>query len=266
MTSAKHTSMFAFIGRTCDACHNLSTLNFYGVTNLTTRPSGHHVGQDCSSCHNPNNWDGDAAKKKAVAQTAARSTIVTVVSAPAASASAVSTIQSAAVRSGTGRAAGARAREPTHSLSHAGVTGNCASCHNGVLATGKGATHIASNSACQNCHTTIAWLPARFDHQGVTASCASCHNGVLASGKPALHVATTQDCSACHGTITWTAATFNHLGVNAPCQSCHNGITAIGKQIQHVATTQDCGTCHNTLNWTSVNTPAPACAEQALAE
>ena len=37
-------------------------------------------------------------------------------------------------------------------LSHAGVTSNCVSCHNGVLATGKGPTHIASNNACQNCH------------------------------------------------------------------------------------------------------------------
>ena len=257
MTAAKHTLMFAFIGGTCDACHETGK-SFYGVTNLTTRPNGHHVGQDCSSCHNPNNWGGDAAKKKAVAQTAARSTIATVVSAPAVAASAAGTAQSATVHLGAARGArvgvgvGAAQR-----LSHAGVTGNCVSCHNGVLATGNGAMHIASNNACQNCHTTIAWLPARFDHQGVTASCASCHNGVLAPGKPMLHVATKQDCSACHGTITWAAATFSHLGVNAPCQSCHNGITAIGKQIQHVATTQDCGTCHNTLNWTSVNTPAP---------
>jgi len=256
MTAAKHTLMFASIGGTCDACHDLSTLTFYGVTNLTTRPNGHHVGRDCSSCHNPNNWGGDAAKKKAVAQTAARSTIATVVSAPAVAASAAGTAQSATVHLGAARSVGVGVGAAQR-LSHAGVTGNCHSCHNGVLATGKGAMHIASNNACQNCHTTIAWLPALFDHQGVTASCASCHNGVLAPGKPMLHVATKQDCSACHGTITWAAATFSHLGVNAPCQSCHNGITAIGKQIQHVATTQDCGTCHNTLNWTSVNTPAP---------
>jgi nitrate/TMAO reductase-like tetraheme cytochrome c subunit len=247
MSSAKHTAMFAVIGKTCDACHDLSTLKFYGVTNLTTRPNGHHTGQDCSGCHSPNDWGGGAAKKKAVAQTATTSRIAAVVSAPAASANATSTIQSAGLRA----AAAPR-------VSHAGVTGNCVSCHNGVLATGKGAAHIASNSACQNCHTTIAWLPARFDHQGVTESCVSCHNGVLAPGKPTLHVPTKQDCSACHGTITWAAATFDHLGISAPCQSCHNGITAIGKQIKHVVTTQDCGTCHNTLNWTNVNAPAPS--------
>ena len=38
---------------------------FYGVSNLTTRPNGHHVGQDCSGCHNPNNWDGGAQRGKA---------------------------------------------------------------------------------------------------------------------------------------------------------------------------------------------------------
>jgi hypothetical protein len=249
MSSAKHTAMFAMIGKTCDACHDLSTLKFYGVTNLTTRPSGHHTGKDCSGCHSPNDWGGGgaAAKKKAVAQTATTSKIATVVSAPAASASATNTVQSAGPRTGA-----------APRVSHAGVTGNCVSCHDGVLAAGKGAAHIASNSACQNCHTTIAWLPARFDHQGITESCASCHNGVLAPGKPTLHVATRQDCSVCHGTMTWAAATFNHLGISAPCQSCHNGIAAIGKQIKHVLTTQDCGTCHNTLNWTNVNAPAPS--------
>jgi hypothetical protein len=109
---------------------------------------------------------------------------------------------------------------------------------------------------CQNCHTTIAWLPARFDHQGVMARCASCHNGVVALGKPTLHVQTNQDCSTCHGTITWTAVVFNHVGISAVCQSCHNGITATGKQVQHARTTLDCSSCHNTFNWTVVSVPA----------
>jgi nitrate/TMAO reductase-like tetraheme cytochrome c subunit len=255
MTAAKHTSMFAVIGKTCDACHDLSTLKFYGVTRLTTRPNGHHVGVDCSGCHNPNNWGGGAAKKKTIAAAAAptRAVIGTVVAAPAAGASAVSAanVASAATvgRLGTATAGAVR-------LSHAGVTGNCASCHNGVLAAGKGPTHITSNNACQNCHTTFGWLPARFDHQGVTAPCVSCHNGVTAPGKPALHMQANQDCSACHGTLAWTPVAFSHLGVSATCQSCHNGVTAAGKQAQHVVTTLDCGSCHNTLGWTIVSAPA----------
>jgi hypothetical protein len=269
MSSAKHTLMFAVIGKTCDACHE-SGLSFYGVTNLTTRPSGHHVGQDCSGCHNTNSWDDGAAKRPVATATASRSTIGTVVSGTA---TAQSLSRVAAPLIGTSGGSVATGVGPsgnsvlaataapligaaTPALSHAGVTSNCVSCHNGVLAQGKGATHIASNNTCENCHTTTAWLPAHFDHQGVTASCVSCHNGVAASGKPVKHVQTTQDCGACHGTITWAAATFNHLGITATCQSCHNGITATGKQAQHLVTTLDCGSCHNTLNWTTTTPPS----------
>jgi len=250
MSSAKHTLMFAVIGKTCDACHE-SGLSFYGVTNLTTRPSGHHVGKDCSGCHNTNNWDGGTQTRKAAVQAAARTTIGTVISAPAPSASAA-----AALQPGAAPMSAAQSARPL-GLSHAGVTSNCAGCHNGVLASGKGVAHIASNEACQNCHTTFGWLPARFDHQGVTASCASCHNGVQAPGKTMQHVATAKDCTACHGTITWAAATFSHLGLNESCRSCHNGINAIGKQIQHPSTPIDCGSCHGTLNWTILGAPAP---------
>ena len=298
MTSAKHTLMFAIIGKTCDGCHE-SGSKFYGVTNLTTRPSGHHVGQDCSGCHNTNNWDGGAAARvaKTPATATAHTTIVAVVNSPSARrgaaalagratsgttaallgtnasvaaapalASGVNGGTTAALRgagagaaaasalTGTGVAAvssltsaGSVAAAPQ--VSHLGVTTNCVSCHNGVLAAGKGPAHIASNNTCENCHTTFAWIPARFDHAGITAPCASCHNGVSASGKPARHVQTVQDCKSCHGVFTWSAATFNHLELSATCQSCHNGITATGKQVQHPITTKDCGTCHTTLNW-----------------
>jgi nitrate/TMAO reductase-like tetraheme cytochrome c subunit len=257
MSAAKHTTMLSVTGGTCDQCHDLNTLKFYGVNNLTTRPNGHHVGKDCNGCHSPNNWGGGAAKKTvAAAKSPTRSTIGTVVTASAALSAQAGTTQTAAAQTAATQT-GAAAQTATRGVSHVGVTSNCAGCHNGVLAAGKGPTHIASNNTCQNCHTTIAWLPARFDHQGVTASCASCHNGVVALGKPTLHVQTNQDCSTCHGTITWTAVRFSHVGISATCQSCHNGITATGKQVQHVRTTLDCGSCHNTLNWTIVSVPAP---------
>jgi nitrate/TMAO reductase-like tetraheme cytochrome c subunit len=271
MNAAKHTTMLSVTGGTCDQCHDLPTLKFYGVNNLTTRPNGHHVGRDCNGCHSPNNWGGGAAKKTvAAAKTPTRSTIGTVVTAAAALSAQASATQAGATQTGAAQTAApplsvsrAGAIQPGRPLaaaggvSHAGVTSNCASCHNGVLAAGKGPTHIASNNSCQNCHTTIAWLPARFDHQGIMASCASCHNGVVALGKPTLHVQTNQDCGACHGTIAWTAVRFSHVGISATCQSCHNGVTATGKQVQHVRTTLDCGSCHNTLNWTIVSVPAP---------
>jgi hypothetical protein len=254
MTSAEHTSMFAVIGSTCDACHNAVTpaLSFYGVTNLTTRPSDHNSGSkktnDCSSCHSPKNWDGGAQKKATAAASATRqSTIGTVVSHPVQSATGT-TIASGPASGVASRLSGAAGR----AVSHAGVTSNCVSCHNGTLATGKGPSHLPTNNQCENCHTTMAWLPARFDHQGISAACSSCHNGILAAGKPTQHVQTLEDCGACHSTLTWTPARFTHLGISGSCQSCHNGVTATGKPLQHLSTTLDCGSCHNTQDWAQV--------------
>jgi hypothetical protein len=253
MSAAKHTLLLSDTGGTCDQCHDLSTLKFFGVTNLTTRPNGHHVGKDCNGCHSPNNWGGGGGKKPPAAPAPAHSTIATVIAATARVQS--TALQSAAgVVGATSPITGLGAAGPR--LSHAGVTGACASCHNGVLAPGKAPTHIASNTACADCHTTFAWIPARFEHRAPMSRCISCHNGAAAPGKPTAHIQTSQDCGSCHGTIAWSPATFSHLGVTASCVSCHNGTTALGKPVQHAVTARDCSTCHNTLSWT-VSTPAP---------
>jgi hypothetical protein len=258
MSSSKHSSMFAVIGKSCDACHNAVSpaLSFYGVSNLTTRPGNHSSGgkksNDCSGCHNTNGWGGGAATRQRVpVVNAARPTIGLVVSAPAvARGAAAATIAVAAAAGVTGATASPAVPAARIPPSHAGVTGNCAGCHNGVLAQPKGPKHIASNATCENCHTTFAWLPARFEHEGVTASCTSCHGGVLARGLPARHIPTgTEDCGACHGTIGWTPATFSHRSVAQGCRTCHNGLQAIGRQPQHAATTLDCGACHATSTW-----------------
>ena len=264
MTAGKHTLMFTFIGGTCDQCHELTTpkLAFYGVNNLTVRPgANHYAGRDCNGCHSTNSWAGGAAKRKAAtAPTTTRTTVGTVVT-------------SAATAQGRGRLVGGRgalglaaaaalAQSGTAALgaaplSHAGIANNCFSCHNGVLATGKAPTHIASNNLCENCHTTMAWIPARFDHQGVAAKCVSCHNGAAAPGKPTRHIQTGQDCGVCHGTIAWQPVTFSHIGISTTCQSCHNSITATGKQLGHAITMLDCSSCHNTMNWTITASAVP---------
>jgi hypothetical protein len=266
MTSARHALMFAYIGKTCDACHNKVTpaLSFYGVSNLTTRPSDHNSGsmltQDCSNCHNPNDWGGDALVRRAVAKSAAQGVVTSVVAA-------AGTGTQAALAHGAGANAPARLPMPfagglaglrhVQPVSHAGVTGSCAGCHNGVLATGIGPGHIHAGTQCQDCHTILAWLPARVEHRGLSASCGSCHNGVTAPGMPVRHLATRADCGACHGTIAWQPAQFNHVDVVAPCASCHNGSQAIGQQAGHPVTSADCATCHNTLTWSVAAQQAP---------
>jgi hypothetical protein len=259
MSSSKHTTLLSVTGGTCDQCHDLSSLKFYGVTNLTTRPSGHHVGKDCNGCHNPSNWDGGAATKKAVA-TATRGTVTRVVAAPALGGAPSTSSAAVSSASGASAAGGSSPAAPSPiaaSFSHAGVLASCVSCHNGTLARGKSSAHLASNGQCENCHQTSAWLPARVEHRGLGGLCSSCHNGVAAAGKPVQHVPTVQDCSICHGTLTWNVVRVDHLELHASCQSCHNGLAAVGKQVQHVTTTQDCGSCHSTRTW-DVLTAKPA--------
>jgi hypothetical protein len=276
MSSAKHTQLLAHTGGTCDQCHDLKTLAFYGVTNLQHRPSGHHVGQDCNGCHGTNNWSNAQVRKTAAAPATTKTRVAIVANTGLTGRSAnVGLLSQSGVQlrgggvvggianigggiaGSTGLAAGATSMRGITRINHAGVVANCISCHNGVLAMGKSPTHIVSNNTCENCHTTFAWMPAHFDHRGVTATCVSCHNGLAAPGKPTRHIQTNQDCSACHGTIAWTPATFNHFGINATCQSCHNGVAATAKQIGHIPTTLDCGSCHSTLNWTTTVTSPP---------
>jgi hypothetical protein len=222
MTAAKHTLLLSDTGGTCDQCHDLSTLSFFGVTNLTTRPNGHHVGKDCNGCHSPKNWGGGAGQKPPAPAAPAHSTIATVINATARAQSTAPIVGTAAASNPLGAAGSPLLSINGNSrISHAGVTGACASCHDGVLAPGKSSTHIASNTACGDCHTTFAWIPARFEHRAPLGSCISCH-----------------------------------LGVTASCVGCHNGSTALGKPVQHPITARDCSSCHNTLSWTAT-TPAP---------
>jgi hypothetical protein len=137
----------------------------------------------------------------------------------------------------------------TRKFDHASVQRSCASCHNGLTAEGKGVRHIVTSSSCGDCHTTIAWIPARVDHRSVTQACASCHDSVHAIGKPATHLQTQLSCNNCHTTLAWLPAIFRHSGISGACQSCHNGIGAGGKPLQHMLSTLDCAACHNTVAW-----------------
>ncbi|MGD8801866.1 MAG: hypothetical protein PVG12_01690 [Gammaproteobacteria bacterium] len=144
-------------------------------------------------------------------------------------------------------------------FSHAGITGNCASCHDGsadnVLAGATGMTpnHPPTNGQdCGVCHGIGAnFTDGIFDHTGIVNNCTQCH-GDNATGsavkKHAGHVPTTQDCSVCHVPGTFTDAVFDHTGIVDNCSSCHDGAGAIAtvKPLDHLSTTQDCVLCHNT--------------------
>ncbi|MEZ5556989.1 MAG: hypothetical protein R3E86_00365 [Pseudomonadales bacterium] len=147
---------------------------------------------------------------------------------------------------------------------HVGITGNCASCHDGSTtfvalgARGAPSTPIHQNTSgdCSTCHNTGNFADAFVDHNGpevIGARCDSCHNGVDATGKDAKvnppHVPTTQDCGTCHVPGgSFAPAVFNHTGIVDNCASCHNGVDAIGTEAKtnppHIPITQDCSACH----------------------
>jgi hypothetical protein len=134
---------------------------------------------------------------------------------------------------------------------HNGVTGSCASCHNGTTATGKTPTHIQTAADCGDCHSTVAWTPARFDHASVSGSCGTCHNGSAATGRPANHFTTSLGCEDCHLTTAWTPIVFRHTSADYPgdhrtsvtCVMCHrNNAQTIAWP--NAAYAPDCAACH----------------------
>ena len=153
---------------------------------------------------------------------------------------------------------------PASNFSHTGITGNCASCHNGgtnnIAAGAVGEpndlVHTSINSDCSICHNTAAFIPQDVDHSRpdiLSVRCDTCHNGNFPGipGKNALpgHVATTSDCSVCHNTTTFVGGFIDHDSPqvqNARCDSCHNGTDATGKvdKANHIPTSSDCDVCH----------------------
>jgi hypothetical protein len=273
-TAMNHTPVAAL---TCVTCHETG-MSWFGVK-MVDRPKGHHTGQDCKGCHNTNRFDGgssgNAVRRGVNAQPA-----VTAAGSTAGRAAAVGAaiVGSAAARSATLPTAptttesrsSAPASPPSFNLSgslgrmaarsgvvgatrkfdHSTVQRNCASCHNGLIAEGKGVRHIVTASSCGDCHTTIAWIPARVDHRSVTQPCASCHDSLHAVGKPATHLQTQLSCNNCHTTLAWLPVVFRHSTISGACRSCHNGIGAGGKPLQHMLSTLDCAACHSTVAWT----------------
>jgi hypothetical protein len=146
---------------------------------------------------------------------------------------------------------------------HVGITGNCASCHNGspnniaAGALGKTPTHPATTADCGVCHgigggsTGGTFMDASFDHTGRVDNCEECHGdngtGAVTKKNPG-HVPTTQDCSICHVPGTFANAVFDHTGIVDNCASCHAnpGAIATVKPGDHLPTSQDCSVCHNT--------------------
>jgi len=149
-------------------------------------------------------------------------------------------------------------------FSHAGITGNCESCHNGninnvaagALGKAQATNHPDTNADCGSCHAIgNNFTDGTFDHTGIVSNCSSCHGDNPTSTpvgpkKNLGHLQTNQDCSVCHVPGTFKNAIFDHTGIVNNCASCHDGVTATGKDAKvnpaHIVTNEDCSVCHNT--------------------
>ncbi|WP_455200544.1 Ig-like domain-containing protein, partial [Kaarinaea lacus] len=93
---------------------------------------------------------------------------------------------------------------PASAVDHSQVIGTCASCHNGVTATGKPVSHPNTTNVCENCHgiPPRAWLNIAgiFSHSDALGLCSSCHNGGIGPAKSAGHCEPAGECSDCHTT------------------------------------------------------------------
>lgn len=143
------------------------------------------------------------------------------------------------------------------------VPGQCTSCHNGVVSTGRAPSHTSGAKAtrsCDSCHRTFAWLPASWNHVGVApGTCSTCHNNAGAPGRPANHLTSatqgraTFECDSCHNFFAWTPNNYSHADSNfgsGLCANCHSytlGINNTPIFTSHMAITGACNTCHTSI-------------------
>jgi hypothetical protein len=239
----------------CTTCHEAGK-SFAGTPVVTTRPPPPHPATgDCSNCHTTSSWDsGNAATNKSSRAGAAAPTAHTI----------AGPVTAAITARLTGPQSAARAMPtglPAPRMDHSQLTGACISCHDGRIAAGTPLQHIATSTRCDSCHTTNAWLPARFDHFAMAArTCATCHDGVRAIGKPRDHIPTIQSCDVCHGTLAWRPVRVDHSAYANGCAACHNNVAAVGLPITHMRTQRDCSGCHRYPDWDVITGFRPASA------
>ena len=307
-------------GQSCDVCHSppggsfalatVSHISFGTLGNITlpsqyptcsgchdgtvaTGQSGGHLAtiQDCGACHDPQRGDwlgaGFDHSGLAIVGNASTPTCASCHDGSAATGKSVTHVplptagQDCLVCHGTTYTSFAM---PTFDHAAAGITKNCAGCHDGkahdgVKVISKPTGHIPTSADCSSCHASTANGPGingstisgftKADpfvntlHPAYTTGCRSCHiaaydNAIyLAKAHPSDSVHATVDangweCNACHTTRGnfKEANPVNHQDPavkTQQCVTCHvagNTVGAIGKAATHPATSNTCQQCH----------------------
>jgi hypothetical protein len=198
---------------TCMSCHELN-YTWFGVTIKTRDSANHYKGQDCdgSGCHrNDGTGKGMFAQIRPIPVRRAA-------------------LNAALPRMLPRGLAPASENAAAERFDHRGVAaGQCLSCHNGQVASGRPAKHYGKRVSCDSCHRSTSWTPAQYTHPASTAGqCANCHNGVDATPRPGNHFITVRACDSCHRPLAWTPVRYQHLSPayqalpdRNTCVSCH---------------------------------------------
>jgi nitrate/TMAO reductase-like tetraheme cytochrome c subunit len=167
-----------------------------------------------------------------------------------------------------------------HSQGYAGTPIECFSCHENEYNNSTNPNHIAASfpTTCEDCHSTVDWIPATFDHDGqyfpiytgkhseawtqcidchvVPAdysvfSCIDCHEhnqqemddkhqGVEG------YIYASSECFACHPTGE-KEGSFDHSLSNFPLTGAHTTIQCIDcHESGYTGTSLECVACHQT--------------------
>ena len=235
-------SQFNTMSTACYSCHAKDYQNTRDVNHVALK-----LPIECTQCHNQNTWAGaafDHLRYTGYALTGAHAQL------------------DCALCHVGGR--------------YAGTPTACVGCHLNNFQKSTNPNHVQFNlpQTCEQCHTTAAWAPAKFDHnlivafpltgkhatlscdqchansnfQIATAACVSCHLKDFQATNAPNHVQAgfPQTCEQCHTTTDWTGATFDHAKTGfaltgahttLPCAQCHvSGNYAI--------TVTTCVSCH----------------------
>ena len=163
---------------------------------------------------------------------------------------------------------------------------DCLSCHR------KDEPHEGRfGPLCNDCHSTDAWTPAKFDHnlaafklegEHQEVACNACHQNRVYKGTPTDCYSCHQkddehkgqygkDCSACHNPSSWENVDFDHNRSKFPltgghagvaCERCHasgqfSGLSTAcaschGDPAFHAGIFGlDCASCHTVENWSA---------------
>jgi hypothetical protein len=148
------------------------------------------------------------------------------------------------------------------------VPSTCYSCHATRYQAAPDHAALAFSHSCEQCHTTMAWLPSTFSHTTFALTgghagrlCSQCHTGALGpipstcyschaanyqAAPNHVTLAFPQNCEQCHTTAAWLPSTFSHT--TFPLTGGHNGLRCVQCHTSGVfgPIPSTCYSCHAT--------------------